>query len=179
MSTIKLIDVSGQVSQNIKITIDDLGVRAALSALLNEADELSVIARIKSYTQEATDEAFIDSITLGLDDGTGSVAYYTRFVGHLTQSGNAAPVAVEFENDIGTITWSRVSTGVYRGTAAAGTFTEDKTYITKVLESSSTDSIEVLTAWISATVLEITAKQSGAVADGLLTDTPIEIRVYS
>ncbi len=179
MSTIKLIDVSGQVSQNIKITLDDEGVRAAVSALLNEADELSVIARIVSYTQETTDEAFVDTITLGLDDGTGSVAYYTRFVGHLTQAATAAPVAVEFENDIGTITWSRVSEGVYRGTLSGATFTEDKTFITKVLESSATDSIEVLTEWISTTVIEITAKESGSVTDGLMTDTPIEIRVYS
>lgn len=178
MTTIALKDATGQISQDIEITLDDEGVRAAITSLLDEATNLGLTAYITSYTNEATSEEFVDSITIGLGDATGSTGY-KRYVALLTQTGTSAPTDVVMETGLATMTLSRVSKGVYRITAASGTFTADKTFITRVLDTSATEQIEIVTERIDTTVIEITAKQSQLVYDGLLSDTPIEIRVYN
>lgn len=178
MTTIALKDASGQISQDIEITLDDEGVRAAITSLLDEATNLGLTAYIVDFTTENTSEEFVNSITIGLGDATGSTGY-KRYVALLTQISTNAPTDEVMETGLATMTLSRVSKGVYRITADSAVFTENKTFVTRVLESSATEQIEVVTAWISTTVIEITAKQSQLVLDGLLTDIPIEIRVYN
>ena len=55
---------------------------------------------------------------------------YTSLVQLVTQTGTAAPVAVEVYNNTGqTFTWSYVSTGVYRVTSTGTPFTVNKTVV--------------------------------------------------
>jgi len=180
MSTIVLVDKTGQISQQAKITLDTIGLKAAITSLFKEGDELSLIVRITSYETENTTDAFIKSITLGLDDGTGTPAYMKRYVALMTQTADNDPVATELENDLGTITWSRISAGVYDGVLSGGNlFVEDKTFVTRVIESSATEQIEVVCERVNTTTIRITGMQSQEVRDQLITDVPIEIRVYN
>jgi len=54
---------------------------------------------------------------------------YKVYTALLTQTGNAAPVAVVLENTIGSIVWTRNSPGSYTGTLN-NSFPQNKTFIT-------------------------------------------------
>jgi hypothetical protein len=184
MSIITLKDKTGQVSQQVEITPDSEGARAALTSLIKEAADLGVIARVVSYGVENTANGFVNSITVGLDDGTGTPAYMKRYVALLTQSGGDDPVAVVLENDLGTITWTRISTGIYEGLLSGGNlFVADKTFMTRVLDCSTATLIEIISERVNTTTVRIRSKQSineiSNETDGLFTDLPIEIRVYN
>lgn len=56
------------------------------------------------------------------------VAQPKRYVALVSQSGGSDPVATVLENTLGaTITWTRVSAGVYNATASSAVFTANKT----------------------------------------------------
>lgn len=102
---------------------------------------------------------------------------YAMFI---TQSGNAHPSPIIRKNDIGAITWSRVSTGVYQGTKT-GAFPENATIPSNipVTFKNKLDNSEVTVQRISSSIIEITTKDSdGKLADSLLTNFFIEINVF-
>lgn len=101
---------------------------------------------------------------------------YKSYVANITQSGTSNPTVVVMPgNEIGTIVWTRVTAGQYAGTLS-GAFT-DSTKVTCVISG-----IYAGTALIGRTgantVEIITANNSGVAADGGLSGTHIEIRVY-
>jgi len=104
---------------------------------------------------------------------------YRVYTALLTQSGTASPTAIVLENTIGNITWSRVDTGDYNATLN-GAFILNKTFtsITPVLNNdyntiniSSNDSIDTIN-------IQVFDRNTYPV-DDVLSNTPIEIRVYN
>jgi len=74
----------------------------------------------------------IESTTLDVEiaDGVATVDLpYKVYSALITQNGTDAPVATVLQNTLGvTMTWSRVSEGLYRVTAGSGIFTTAKTW---------------------------------------------------
>jgi len=115
------------------------------------------------------------------DDIAALQPTYKVYTALMTQEGTNAPTATILENTLGSIVWTRISSGNYRGTLA-DTFLIDKTFI---LNPVSGNDSSVLTggggaaynlyrsndAFVSLTV--------GGSGDGVLNYTPIEIRVYN
>jgi hypothetical protein len=118
----------------------------------------------------------------------GAVQPYKVYVALLTQSSTSAPVATVLQNTIGTITWVRNSTGNYSATSSA-LFTTNKTWVmiqhtndanypivgtTSFLSTSNI--IFVTNSWEDPDIVGGT--ETVGVADELLSNTSIEIRVY-
>ena len=105
----------------------------------------------------------------------GSTTSYQVYTALLTQVGTAAPSAIISENTIGNIIWTRSGAGVYYATLLDA-FTNNKTYmfygksgICFILHNTfDTDTIHLFT---TDTIV--------GPNDGLLVNTPIEIRVYN
>jgi hypothetical protein len=128
----------------------------------------------------ATDvSASYDDRTL-VDKGyvTSIARPYKVYTALLTQTGTNAPTATVLENTIGPIVWSRSNPGLYLGTLT-GAFTVSKSWgisedvangsnsSTRLRITGAPDAMQVLTALGTTTT------------DGLLANTPIEIRVYN
>jgi hypothetical protein len=134
----------------------------------NDSDKTKnyLISALKSY------------ILSGLD-----VRPYKVYTALLTQSGTEAPVATVLENTLGgEVVWSYVGVGDYRGTLS-NTFTENKTYpIGSFNENYDPFSQAMLACFLrlnSNQVLIQTAVSNGDSSNNLLSQTPIEIRVYN
>ena len=118
-------------------------------------------------------------------------ASYKKYVGTLTQSNSDAPVAVVLENTLGSITWTYDSVGYYYGTLTGAFATATKVVIfvghqyfaretgglivTKevVADRYDENSIYVATAQFDA------VSSGNVLANAVLHNTPIEIRVYN
>lgn len=102
---------------------------------------------------------------------------YKKYIANLSQSSTNAPTAIEFENTLGvTITYSYDSSGDYSLTASASIFMQ---YYTWMLIAGSDNTFNKFgVTWVSDTVLRIRTNDGSGLADGLLLDTAIEIRVY-
>jgi hypothetical protein len=105
---------------------------------------------------------------------------YKVYTALMSQTGTNAPTAIVLENTIGSILWTRVSTGVYRATLA-DTFLIDKLFIP--CPSNGFDS-SVNTGGGGASyklarnndaIIQLTTSST----DDVLNYTPIEIRVYN
>lgn len=128
-------------------------------------------------------------------DGAGMAAWeaaagggpgYLEYVALLTQIGTSNPVATVLKNTLGgTVVWTRTYTGNYSGTLSSGVFPVDKTVVLGQVRSWGEDVllqmncndgnfIEILTLVVSTTETGSTTD----IADGYLSRTPIEIRVY-
>ena len=93
----------------------------------------------------------------------------------LTQSGSGDPTVVVNENTIGTIVWTRVNTGHYRGTLASA-FTADKTHA--FIQSSAETALCFISRNSNNVVDVYTTDQTLAKTDGKLSSTPVRIKVY-
>lgn len=102
---------------------------------------------------------------------------YKEYVFILSQSGTAAPAEIVLGyNTIGSIVWSRTTTGVYVGTLG-GAFISNKTWVTSAfrtnlgygtLSRTSTNTVEVRTF-----------NSAGTPTDAVMSaGAPLEIRVY-
>lgn len=60
--------------------------------------------------------------------GGGSALAYSSYIGKFSQLGTDAPVVTVYENNIGSIVWTRVGTGSYEGTLA-GAFSSGKVHL--------------------------------------------------
>lgn len=111
---------------------------------------------------------------------TGAIATakpYKVYTALLSQSGTSAPVATVLENTLGgTVVWSRVSIGEYRGTLT-GAFTANKTVVLQggTAAFKSTNSFPVTVDYVQVKTFNPSTLTS---EDGILVSYSIEIRVY-
>jgi len=102
---------------------------------------------------------------------------YKVYTAILSQSGTSAPVATVLENTLGgTVVWSRVSTGEYRGTLT-GAFTANKTVVLQggTAAFKSTNSFPVTVDYVQVKTFNPSTLTS---EDSILVSYSIEIRVY-
>lgn len=94
----------------------------------------------------------------------------------ILQSGTSAPtVTVMGFNEIGTIVWTRTTTGVYLGTLASA-FPSNLTWLTSSFRANLGFGYMART---SGNTVEIrTFSSAGSAADSILTSIPLEIRAY-
>ena len=107
---------------------------------------------------------------------------YKVYTALLTQSGIANPTAIVLENTIGNIVFTYVSNGVFEGTLS-NAFPIGQTVI-NISQQFSFSGPNFQLSWINDTArtvnkFQIRVVQNGAPSDGLLLNTPIEIRVYN
>lgn len=105
---------------------------------------------------------------------------YKSYVALLTQTSTGAPIAVVMNgsdsNYLGAIAWTRTGAGAYSGTLT-GVFTASKTLC--IVNQTVTGIKNVAINWFSVDVVKITTVDaSNVAADGVITSTAIEIRVY-
>lgn len=118
-----------------------------------------------------------------VSDVTNITPSYKIYRALLTQVGTAAPTAVVLENTVGTIVWTRVANGSYRGTLA-GAFLADKVFSPGSVLNTTVDS--------SRLVLSIDRETNNSVLltgydvsnassnlDGLLKTASIEILTFN
>lgn len=137
--------------------------------LTTSAEEVDVLKK-KVAKALSTDAARSSQIA-------DAAANYKVYAALLTQSGTSAPTAKVLDNTLsGVPTLARTGVGVYTITLS-GAFTTDKTFL--LTGVSTTAGATVSAVRTSANVITLTTSNaSNAAADVLLTDTPIEIRVY-
>ncbi len=101
---------------------------------------------------------------------------YKKYVALLNQTGTNDPTAYVLENTLSSgIVWTRDTTGEYLGTVT-GEFTENKTVAFLTI----TDNGEAMAGRKNSNSIAVyTYNSSGAATDGKLTNSSIEIRVYS
>jgi len=106
----------------------------------------------------------------------GIATQTTSYIANLTQVGTAAPTALELANNIGAITWSRTSTGIYLGTPLVP-FEALTTFV--IINSNELDHLN--SAYISTdgnVVVKTTDTQNHQHTDSILNNTTLEIRTY-
>ena len=143
------------------------------------------MAKISTYPE--TPPPALDDFLLGTDvsndnatqnflvsDLINLISPYKVYTALLTQSGTDAPVAIVLENTIGNIVWTYGTTGEYFGTLT-NAFISDKTYFS-ALPSQATQLKFVRS---SVDVVNLGTIVSSLKTNGLLNNTPIEIRVYN
>ena len=114
---------------------------------------------------------------------TAGAKDYKVLVGNLTQAGTSAPSLTVFQNTTGTtFTMGYNSPGIYSLTANSGTpFTSNKTQV--IIGSNinviGSDVYTINTSINSTSVIDISSASVGIGFDnGILNNTPIEIRIY-
>jgi hypothetical protein len=89
-----------------------------------------------------------------------------------------APVVTVLENNIGNIWFNYIGEGIY-GIDCDGLFVEDKTWYTPVIISNTVNLTNGFLTWRDDSEIRIITNLDGALADTLLLNTPIEIRIYN
>lgn len=111
------------------------------------------------------------------ENSTGLLLNYKSYVALISQTGTSAPSVTILENTIGDIVWTRFALGDYRGTLT-GAFPSGKVICLSnqidmltmtLIQRKNNDVISINTGTPATTT----------VADGLLVNTSIEIRVYN
>lgn len=118
-------------------------------------------------------------VTLLEEDFEGISKSYETYVALLTQSGTNAPVATILENTIGDIIWTRVSTGLYKGTLT-GAFLATKTavYLTNGGNIAPPAIFNTYADTVNTITLKSVRADTGTVTDSLVNTATLEIRVY-
>lgn len=106
----------------------------------------------------------------------GSVKY--QYTALLTQTGTSNPTAQILYNSLGTITWTRDATGVYKGTLS-GAFDTNKTAITIGQNNTGKTGIAYANLVNLGEVGINTIDLTPANTDELLKDTVIDIKIYN
>jgi ABC-type amino acid transport system permease subunit len=108
---------------------------------------------------------------------TGNPRPYKVYTALLNQGLTASPVPTVLENTIGNINWTRITDGEYRGELNDG-FVIGKTTI--FITANTSQGSSVLFSIIDTNTIELaTSNTADALVDDLLSETPIEIRVYN
>lgn len=102
---------------------------------------------------------------------------YLVYSALLTQTSTNAPIPIVLENTIGAIVWSYDSTGSYIGTLV-GAFTLDKTFVICNSTNGTSDDLVQASTPPSADIVVVYSWNTGTLANDILVNTPIEIRVY-
>lgn len=105
------------------------------------------------------------------------VVNYSKYIANIFQSGTSDPSATVFENTIGDIVWTRLSTGFYAGILSSAFPTADRTYI---MLNGTTNPGLATAYWYNSNEIRIVTQDTslGALADDLLQYATIEIRTY-
>jgi len=105
---------------------------------------------------------------------------YKVYTALLTQSGTNAPIATVLENTLGgTVVWSRVIAGRFRGTLTNG-FVSTKTIgLLSNGGTINTSPIFFNVNYVNVNEIEVTSYLSNTSTDGLISNSFIEIRVYN
>lgn len=128
---------------------------------------------------EKNDEA----VTLGQLSEYGGTARYGKYVATLTQSGTDAPVATVLENTLGTVTFSYLGSGSYKGTcvgkfanaARVCIFLDKQQFVNTTIIPPLK---EVIATVNDADSFYIETSSGTNQTNGVLSNTAIEIRVY-
>jgi len=89
-----------------------------------------------------------------------------------------APIATVLENTIGNISFDYGAEGVYV-ILCNDLFVEDKTWYTPVIISNTANKTNGEIVWRDVNQIRIITNLDEALADGILNNTPIEIRIYN
>ena len=104
---------------------------------------------------------------------------YTSYVALLNQNSTNAPTATVLENTTGNnITWTRVNTGIYRGTWDTALADMDKVFFAPALGNLKNQTVVVNVFSASTTQFQVGVQAQGSLADSELIRTGIEIRIY-
>ncbi len=106
---------------------------------------------------------------------------YTQYTCLVSQNGLLDPTSIDLKNDTGvTLTWSRVSPGIYRCNASSPIFTLNKTFVL-VNAGTSPNGPGAFIEWNHSTsFVEINFFDiAGVQSDDLLDQGAFEIRIYS
>ena len=129
---------------------------------------------------EPTDlqDAFDKITALTANFNGGGAAPYKVYTALLTQSGTDAPIATVLENTLGgDIVWSRNSVGNYTATLL-GAFIDNKTTIQIIANRGKGHTATSSVNDVDSVFLGM-ANAVNSLADDILENTPIEIRVYN
>jgi len=85
--------------------------------------------------------------------GNSASVGYKEYVALISQTGTSNPTEILQKNDIGVITWTRISTGIYRA-ASAALFTADRTTPIDDIMMDQLGNVFTLT-WISTSIMEL------------------------
>ena len=108
--------------------------------------------------------------------GNNNIRPYKVYTALLSQTGTDDPVAIVLENTIGNIVWQRINPGSYTGTLT-NAFTSNKTFLNAgpfqfLYNTSCTFNRN------NDDIVSLLNQTNNIIADGILDNTPIEIRVY-
>jgi hypothetical protein len=106
---------------------------------------------------------------------------YKIYTAIVTAWDNDAPIAIELENTIGTITITKEGDGRYR-ISSDSLFTEDKTvlfYGSISKEGEFASDPQLISSWISTNHIRLDTLVDGFENNFVIWKTPIEIRVYN
>lgn len=111
--------------------------------------------------------------------GENNILPYKVYTALISQTGTDNPTVVVLHNTIGNIVWSRNSAGNYQG-YLAGEFLTNKTFLITSGDFSINPTNQARQFFSnSVNAVIITTQINGFIADNLLENTPIEIRVYN
>jgi len=104
---------------------------------------------------------------------------YTSYVALLNQSSTNAPTATVLENTTGNnITWSRINTGLYRGTWDTALADVNKVFFAPALGNLKNQTVVVNVFSATTAQFQLGVQAQGSLADSELIRTGIEIRIY-
>jgi len=143
-------------------------------------EQLETFSNTKPELRYLTEE-IIKYLGANPPSSPGGGSSYLVYTALLTQDGTNAPTAIELENTIGEIVWTRAVAGSYVGTLT-GAFPAEKTYYiitpNKDFEQAQIVMEQSGQGFPNYVSISTYAGGGGAGQDGNMFQTPIEIRVY-
>lgn len=103
---------------------------------------------------------------------------YKVYVAVMSQSGTSAPSATVLENTIGSIAWTRTASGTYQGRLTSA-FTSGKVFLCCQVNAISQTGVVDIIRVDADNINLLSTDMSYSAKDDIITDTSIEIRVYS
>jgi hypothetical protein len=111
--------------------------------------------------------------------GTNNIRPYRVYTALITQVDANDPTVVIMENTIGNIVWTRTNNGIYTG-YLPGEFLAAKTFLSTSGDFSINPNNQARQFFRNNDdYISILTQINGIVTDGLLLDTPIEVRIYN
>lgn len=111
--------------------------------------------------------------------GTNNIRPYRVYTGLISQTGTSNPTVVIMENTIGNIVWTRTTNGQYQG-YLPGEFLAVKTFLLTSSDYAINPTNQARQFFRSSDdYISISTQINGIIADGLLDNTPIEVRIYN
>jgi hypothetical protein len=146
-----------------------------------EGSQVAVMGRGNTIAQGVRGLVIGDGQTLN-EDGiitpriNGLAVQRTNYVANLTQTGTAAPTAIELSNNIGLVTWTRTASGEYLGTPITPF---DPLYTFVMINNVEHDYLTSAYINTDGNIVVVTCRTSGhSHQDDILNNTTLEIRTY-